>query len=257
MAIYRNIQLTFWTDNKIVDDFTPEDKYFYLYLFTNPQTNLCGCYEVSLNTMSVQTGYTKDTIERLLHRFEYVHNVIAYSKDTKEILLLNWHKYNWTESKDFRKGLDKQIESVKSLDFKQYLTDVRDGLGTVYTPSRDGGGTTVTVTDTITNTISNTDNILNNNIKDIIDYLNILTNSKYKYNTKSTVSKIKARLKEGFTIDDFKTVIDKKTKQWKNDTRMASYLRPETLFSAEHFESYLNEKIVCNPQSVDVVDNWV
>ena len=40
MAIYRNVQLSFWTDNKVEDDFTPEDKYFYLYLLTNPQTGL-------------------------------------------------------------------------------------------------------------------------------------------------------------------------------------------------------------------------
>jgi len=40
MAIYRNVQLNFWTDSKVEDDFTQEDKYFYLYLITNPQTNI-------------------------------------------------------------------------------------------------------------------------------------------------------------------------------------------------------------------------
>ena len=64
MAIYRNVQLSFWTDNKVLDDFTPEDRYFYVYLFTNPQTNLCGCYEFSWKAMSNQTGYSKDTLER-------------------------------------------------------------------------------------------------------------------------------------------------------------------------------------------------
>ena len=53
MALYRTIQISFWTDTKIVDDFTPEDKYFYLYLFTNPHTNLSGCYEISKNQMSL------------------------------------------------------------------------------------------------------------------------------------------------------------------------------------------------------------
>ena len=51
MAIYRNVRLSFWTDNKVIDEFTPEDKYFYLYLLTNPQTNLCGCYETSYKSM--------------------------------------------------------------------------------------------------------------------------------------------------------------------------------------------------------------
>ena len=83
MAIYRNVQLSFWTDNKVEDDFTPEDKYFYLYLLTNPQTNICGCYEVSYSQMTRQTGYNKDTINRLLDRFEKVHGMIKYCKETK------------------------------------------------------------------------------------------------------------------------------------------------------------------------------
>ena len=57
MALYRTISLSFWNDNKIVDDFTPEDRYFYLYLLTNPHTNLIGCYEISLKQMSYETGY--------------------------------------------------------------------------------------------------------------------------------------------------------------------------------------------------------
>ena len=40
MAVYRSVHLSFWTDNKVEDDFTPEDKYFYIYLLTNPQTNI-------------------------------------------------------------------------------------------------------------------------------------------------------------------------------------------------------------------------
>ena len=89
MAIYRNLQLSFWTDNKIEDEFTPEDKFFYLYLLTNPQTNLCGCYEVSYSQMTRQTGYNKDTIIRLLERFESLHNVIKFDSKTKEILILH------------------------------------------------------------------------------------------------------------------------------------------------------------------------
>ena len=78
-------------------------------------------------------------------------------------------------------------------------------------------------------------------VKEIIDYLNSAIGTRYTTRSKSTNAKIKARLKEGHTIDDFKTVIDNKSAQWKNDAKMRTYLRPETLFAAEHFESYLNE----------------
>ncbi|MGK0551921.1 conserved phage C-terminal domain-containing protein [Enterococcus faecalis] len=75
----------------------------------------------------------------------------------------------------------------------------------------------------------------------IIDYLNQKANTNYRYQTKATQTKIDARLAEGFSVDDFKTVIDKKTTEWLNDADMQKYLRPETLFGPK-FESYLNQQ---------------
>lgn len=88
-------------------------------------------------------------------------------------------------------------------------------------------------------------NIESNN-KDIytvvIEYLNQRANKKYRSDTPKTRQLIKMRLKEGFNINDFKTVIDKKCAQWLNDTKMDRYLRPETLFGTK-FEGYLNETV--------------
>lgn len=85
---------------------------------------------------------------------------------------------------------------------------------------------------------------INNNIvpqvKEIIDYLNQKLGTHYKSSTGNTKSLIKARLNEGFKIDDFKKVIDKKYKSWHGDEKMNQYLRPQTLFGTK-FESYLNE----------------
>ena len=78
-------------------------------------------------------------------------------------------------------------------------------------------------------------------IKQIIDHLNKVTGARYTTRSKSTNKLIKARLQEGHTVDDFISVIDKKYAQWGRDQKMARYLRPETLFNASHFESYLNE----------------
>ncbi len=74
--------------------------------------------------------------------------------------------------------------------------------------------------------------------KDIVEYLNTVVGSNYRYQSKATQRLISARLNEGFTVDDFKAVIEKKAKEWKG-TEMAQYLRPETLFGTK-FESYLN-----------------
>lgn len=75
-------------------------------------------------------------------------------------------------------------------------------------------------------------------IHKIVDYLNTVCGTSYKASTEKTKSLINARLKEGFTVDDFKTVIDKKSREWLG-TDYAKYLRPETLFGTK-FESYLN-----------------
>lgn len=74
----------------------------------------------------------------------------------------------------------------------------------------------------------------------IIDYLNNKLKSKYKSNTKMTVEKINARLNEGYNLDDFIAVIDKKYNDWIN-TEFEKYLCPETLFGTK-FEKYLNQR---------------
>ena len=121
MAVYRNISMDFWTDPKVVDDFTPEDKYFHIYVLTNPHTNLCGCYEVSLKQIADETGYNADTVSRLIARFQNVHKTLEYCKETKEILILNWYKYNWTASPKLDKPLLKGIESIKNEKFRNYV----------------------------------------------------------------------------------------------------------------------------------------
>lgn len=57
---------------------------------------------------------------------------------------------------------------------------------------------------------------------------------------------IHARWEDGFRLEDFKMVISKKSKGWKDDPEMSKYLRPSTLFGTK-FESYLNEKVIPAP----------
>lgn len=77
-------------------------------------------------------------------------------------------------------------------------------------------------------------------IKDIVEYLNNVTHGHFKPTTKTTRKYISARLREGYTIDDFKKVIDKKNKDWGKDEKMNQYLTPSTLFNPTNFEKYLS-----------------
>ena len=84
--------------------------------------------------------------------------------------------------------------------------------------------------------------------KEIIDYLNEKTGRNYKHKAKVNQRVIKARMNEGYTLEDFKTVIDKKFDKWNNDVKMKEFLRPETLFSTK-FDRYLNEETESNQKS--------
>ena len=82
---------------------------------------------------------------------------------------------------------------------------------------------------------TDTDNIY---IGQVVEYLNEKAGTKYRTSSANTKRHIHARFAEGFTLDDFKAVIDKKCADWKG-TEWEKFLRPETLFGSK-FESYLN-----------------
>jgi len=89
--------------------------------------------------------------------------------------------------------------------------------------------------------------IKNNNVvqadiaREIIDYLNAKANKHYKSTTAATKRLIAGRLADGYSLEDFKRVIDTKVSHWLHNPDMNKFLRPETLFNATKFEAYLNE----------------
>lgn len=82
----------------------------------------------------------------------------------------------------------------------------------------------------------------NEKISNIIEHLNARAGTNYRTASKATQEHIKGRLAEGYTEEDFFTVIDKKCAEWRG-TEMEKYLRPSTLFNREKFENYLNAPI--------------
>ena len=93
-------------------------------------------------------------------------------------------------------------------------------------------------TNTNTNTNTNKKTLFFSERLEVLNYLNEKAGTRFK-DSEKTIQLCNARMSEGFTVDNFKTVIDKKVKEWKG-TEMAAYLRPNTLFAPSHFEEYLN-----------------
>lgn len=89
--------------------------------------------------------------------------------------------------------------------------------------------------------------------KKVTEFLNLKTGKNFKHTSAKTQTLINARLKDGFTVDDFRTVILKKVYDWSN-TENDIYLRPETLFGTK-FEGYLNQKVSIKDKKQELKEN--
>jgi hypothetical protein len=111
MAVYRQIQTSFWQDDFVLN-LTPEEKYFYLYLLTNSKTKQCGVYQLPMPIIIVETGYNQETVEKLMRRF-IDYGKIIYSVKTREIGIINWPKYNPMESPKTKACVIKELKEIK------------------------------------------------------------------------------------------------------------------------------------------------
>lgn len=128
MDIKRIVSTGFWTDNKVIERFSVEDKYFMLYLLTNPHTTQLGIYELSLRQASFELGYSKDVLEILLDRFEKEYKIIKYSSQTKEIAVGNYLRHSIVKGgKPVEDLLKKEIAKVKDRSLLSYsFSKIRD-----------------------------------------------------------------------------------------------------------------------------------
>jgi hypothetical protein len=122
MAIFRKIHTSFWGDS-FIQDLTPEQKYFFLYLLTNDKTKQCGIYEITVRQMCYDTGYNEETIKKLLEFFNSK-GKIQYSEETKEIALKNWAKFNDSSSPHVKTCINNELKLVKNRLLIEYIYSI-------------------------------------------------------------------------------------------------------------------------------------
>ena len=121
MAVKRIVSTSFWNDSK-VDTFSPEDKYFMLYLLTNPHTTQLGIYEFSMKHAAFEMGYSVETVQALLSRFQDRYRIIMYCQDTGEIAIKNYLKHSIVKGgKPVLDCLKKELRQVKSKDLVKFV----------------------------------------------------------------------------------------------------------------------------------------
>ncbi len=195
--------------------------------------NHLGLKGVALSVYAIIYGFTQDGESEFSGSRQYLADFTGTTRPTIDKALKELIEKGY---------ISKKIVTINNVNFNKYkvvlpiIYDIKK-LDRGYKETLQGYKETL-----------HNNNIYNNNnnnsiIYIIVDYLNEVARTKYLKTSKKTQTLIRARLKQGFTVDDFKAVIDKKVNQWQNDINMSKYIRPETLFGTK-FESYLNEKVI-------------
>lgn len=109
---YSKIERSFWETDE-ARELTPEEKYFWMYLQTNANVNTLGCYAFRMRKAVDETGYNKDTLEKLLD-IMIQRGMILYDATTREIFLLHWGKTNWNRQTATLRAIKADLKEIRS-----------------------------------------------------------------------------------------------------------------------------------------------
>ena len=111
MSTQRYISTSFWTD-KWIRTLDPSERYLYMYLLTNPQTNIAGVYQLTLDRIAFDTGYDERTLRPMLDRFAKAKKAELF--DGEYMILPSWPKHQrWETKSKIRDGIVSCLQEVK------------------------------------------------------------------------------------------------------------------------------------------------
>ena len=114
MSIKRIVDTALWTDPTVVDKYSPEDRYFFLYILTNPHTTQLGIYSLPKKFIAFEMGYSVESVMAMLERFQSKYKNIIYSEKTQEISIINSLKFSIVKGgKPVEDLLKKEINAIK------------------------------------------------------------------------------------------------------------------------------------------------
>lgn len=203
--------------------------------------NTTGKFFMSNKEIANRLDCTKQTVNEYLSLLEEKGLIVRkklYAEDNPKVIkgryitagptLVKYASLGWTSALDKGGQIDTSRVVNPTLHKENSIKDQNNRSNNKYSASSDAPH--------ISNDFLKSESIP---YKEIIDYLNQKTGAHYKPSSKANQRLIKARFKEGYKLDDFKTVIDNKAFEWQH-TDMWQFMRPSTLFSPSHFDDYLN-----------------
>lgn len=243
---YKTIDETFWTDPK-VRGLSVNNKLLFLYLITNPHSHYSGLYYLPMSVMALETGLKQIEVRRGIDTLSKGY-IVKYDDDFQVVWVVKMALYQ-AKGEKMMAGIANHFGRLHNCplikDFLKFYNTLSIPYAcTIDTPSIPHAES---VTGSVTETVSGSKDILSGKpdsvsaTGEVVSYLNQVLGTDYKATTRKTRELIQARLREGFTVEDFRAVINRKAQKWRGDPKMVEYLRPITLFGPK-FESYLNEK---------------
>lgn len=124
VAKYRIVRTEFWKNPMVIEEITPEDKYFFVYLLTNPQTTQIGIYKITKNKWLLIWGIPLRVFSSLMDRFIMHHKLIRYNPETRELAIKNWGKENLSKGgKPVMDCIFSELKEVEDPSLIQYVSE--------------------------------------------------------------------------------------------------------------------------------------
>ena len=124
MAKFRKVYTAFW-DDTYIERLSPEDRYFYLFLLTNPLCTECGIYSISLKKICFYTGYHEDAVNVIIKRFQDA-GKIKVNNETNEIAIYKKLKYLDRLGKPVIDCLISEVKKVKDINLLHFIKEVSE-----------------------------------------------------------------------------------------------------------------------------------
>jgi DnaD/phage-associated family protein len=125
MAKYRILRTDFWKNPIVSEEMSPEDRYFYVYLLTNPETTQIGIYKIRKKQMAFDLGYSIESVHSLIERFTLHYKLIRYNPETREIAIKNWGKDNLNKGgKPIMDCIFSELKEVEDTSLIPYVSEL-------------------------------------------------------------------------------------------------------------------------------------
>lgn len=269
MRLYGSIQTSFWGSTDI-QQLSDQGKLLIAYLLTGPHTNMLGCFRLPLGYIESDLQWERHTVNHALNELSR-NNFILYDEPSNWLLIHHFLKFNAicnprqgicveklfaavpTQSNVFKPLINSLLAHGKHL-----LSTFIDRLHTLNEMTETVKKDCVTEqeqnqeqeqnkkmdmsSDSHSNSFQQPSISRKAQAMEVLDFLNSKTGRVYRP-VDNNLKLIMGRLKSGASVLDCRQVIAKKTREWRDNPKMAEFLRPATLFNPTKFEQYVGELV--------------